>query len=365
VVSAAFLTLLFIAVPAVAQAPSQGMDIRTGIVLDTYRFGDEEATGIRSLSLLTLPISGAVALGQRGTLQISGAFARGSLEASNGESVEVSGLTDTEVRFGVRMVRDVVFQVQGVAVLPTGHSTQTPEEAVVAGALAADLLPFRISNWGSGGGAGIHTSAARSFGDTGFGVSASYMVGREFEPVEAEPFAYRPGNQLRLRGAMDHNVGPGSKVSLTVTLERYSDDALDGANLFRSGNRVQVVSSYGFAPSSRTSALVYGGVFHRSQGTALLEVAPDVPSQQLLLAGGGMRLPMEWGVVVPSLDTRVFRSDDGVGQGWITGLGVSAEVPAAGQMLVPSVRARFGNVLVREGSDSSITGLEISLTARF
>lgn len=357
--------LLSTPVPGAAQAGTPRVDARGGLVLDAYRFGDEEATGIRSLSLITLPIRGAVALGQRGTLEVRGAFARGSMEAATGENVEISGLTDTEIRLGLRMAGATVFQVQGIAVLPTGHSTQTAEEAAVAGVVAADLLPFQISNWGSGGGGGVHTSAARSFGDTGLGMSASYVVGREFEPIQEEPFGYRPGNQLRIRGALDHNVNPSSKLTLTVTLERYSDDSLDGTNLFRSGNRVQAVGSYGFAPSPRNSALVYAGVFHRSQGTALLELAPDVPSQQLLLAGGGIRLPMDWGVVVPSVDARVFRSGDGVGQGWLTGLGVSAEMPAGGLVLVPSVRGRFGSVLVREGSQSGITGLELSMTARF
>jgi len=74
---------------------------------------------------------------------------------------------------------------------------------------------------------------------------------------------------------------------------------------------------------------------------------------------------MDWGVVVPSVDARVFRSGDGVGQGWLTGLGVSVEMPAGGLMLVPSVRGRFGSVLVREDSQSGITGLELSMTARF
>ncbi len=349
---------------AAAQVGVGPVDARAGLVVDHYSFGDEEATGIRSLSLFTLPVSASVPVGERMAVELRTAFARGSLERADGESVDLSGLTDTEVRVGFRSSGDVALQLQGIAMLPTGSASQTRDEAQLAGAVAADLLPFRISNWGSGGGAGVHASAARSFGDTGAGLSVSYVVGREFEPLEGEPFGYQPGDQLRIRGAVDHNVGSDAKVALTVTLERYSDDAVDGTNLYRSGNRIQALASYAFAPTPRTSALAYGGVFHRSEGTALLEAAPSVPSQALLLAGGGVRVPMGWGVLVPSGDVRLFRTDDGVGQGWLTGVGVATEIPAAGHLLVPSVRARFGTVLVRDDVESGITGLELSLTAR-
>lgn len=357
---------LLISSPAemAAQATPEVVDARGGLVLDHYSFSDEEATGIRSLSLFTLPVSAAAPLGERLSVELRSAFARGSLERADGSSVDLSGLTDTELRVGFRRGGDMALQLQGIAMLPTGSSSQTPEEAQLAGAVAADLLPFRISNWGSGGGAGVHASVARSFGDTGAGLSASYVVGREFEPLEGEPFGYQPGDQLRIRGAVDHNVGPDARVALSLTLERFSDDAVDGTNLYRSGNRIQALASYAFAPTPRTSALAYGGVFHRSEGTALLDAAPAVPSQALLLAGGGVRVPMGWGVLVPSGDVRLFRTDDGVGQGWLTGVGLATEIPAAGHLVVPSVRARFGTVLVRDDVESGITGLELSFTAR-
>ncbi len=350
--------------PGSAQIQATPSEFHFGGVFESYRFSDEGVTGIRSVSMFSLPVRGALSLGRYGVLDIRGAFARGSLEASDGGTFEISGLTDTELRLGFRMGGASVVQLGAIALLPTGRATQTAEEAVVAGVVASELLPFRVSNWGSGGGAGGQASVAHSSGDTGFGLSASYVVAREFEPVDGQSFAYRPGNQLRIRGAVDHNVGSSGKFTLSVNLERHSEDALDGTNLYRSGNRIQAVTSYSFAPGARTSAILYGGVFHRSQGTALLQSASDAPGQQLFMVGGGMRFPRAWGVLVPSVDSRVFRRDDGAGQGWISGAGVAAEIRMGGQTLIPAVRGRFGSVLVREGSESGITGLEFSLTTR-
>lgn len=359
------MSLFLVAAPVAAQVQPQGTMVRVGPVFEQYNFSDEEAAGIRSLSVFSIPFVAAVPVGGRVLMEVRGAFAHGAMDQVGGETIAFSGLTDTEFRVGMRTAGSTVAQVQGIAILPTGSASHGPDEALLAGAMAADLLPFRVSNWGSGGGFGAHTSVARSFGDTGAGVSVSYVVGREFQPLEGEPFAYRPGNQLRVRAALDHNMGPSSKVTLTLTMEQFSEDVLDGTNLYRAGNRLHAISSYAFQATPRSAALVYGGVMHRSQGTALLEAAPSAPSQQLLLAGGGIRLPMGPLVLVPGVDARVFRSADGVGQGWLTGVGAAAEFRAAGQVLAPSVRARFGNVLIREGQESGVTGLELALTSRF
>ncbi len=356
---------LFLPLPTLAQTPGPSpFQLRAGAAFESYQFAEEEAVGIRSLSLFSVPVAGAFPLGAQGTLEVRSALARGSMETAAGETVEVSGLTDTEVRVGFRIPGAVTIQLQAIGVIPTGNSSHTEEESVLAGAVASDLLPFRISNWGAGGGGGGLVGVSRSFGATAVGVSASYLAGRAFEPLSGESFAYRPGDHLRVRGALDHDVEGGGRVTMSLTLDRFSEDLLDETNLYQAGNRVQTVASYSFRQGRTGSGVIYGGIFHRSQGTALLEAAPSIPSQQLLLAGAGLRRPTGSVTLVPTVDVRVHRTEDGVGQGWLPGAGLGVEVPAGGWILVPTARARYGRVLVREGSESAITGLEVSLTAR-
>ena len=73
---------------------------------------------------------------------------------------------------------------------------------------------------------------------------------------------------------------------------------------------------------------------------------------------------------------RLFRSDDGVDQGYVVGLGSSAELrlsgvssdftafSGSGLVLVPSLTFRFGKLLVRDDAQSRFTGLDLGLGIR-
>jgi hypothetical protein len=353
------------ALPAIATAQGPSGGATGGLVFESYRFDTAEATGIEGLSLLTLPFGASARLRQNLTVELGGAYARASLDRSDGRQVELAGLTDTQLRLALDFGGETRAVVQAIVVLPTGKATHDPEEALVAGAVAADLLPFRISHWGNGGAVGLSTAVRRSTGSTTYGAGVSYLIGREFNPVDGEPFAYRPGDQFRARATLDHLIRPASKLTLAVTAERHSEDTLEGANLYRAGNRYNVVGAYSFPVAGRAAAIAYSGIFHRTQGTALLEQAPESLAQTLLLIGSGVRFPMSFGVLIPTADARLLRSEDGSGQGHLLGGGLMAELRSGNLVLLPSVRGRFGRVVVREGSESGITGLELGLTARF
>ena len=76
-------------------------------------------------------------------------------------------------------------------------------------------------------------------------------------------------------------------------------------------------------------------------------------------------MPMGRAVFLPGVDARVFRSADGVGQGYATGAGAAMELPLGGITLVPWVRGRFGNVIAREDAESGFSGWDVGLTLRF
>ena len=335
----------------------------TGASFETYTFAEPENRGIESISLLTLPMQARVTVLRSLLIDVNAAYATGSVRFAGGTESSVSGPTDTDIALSYGIGRDRG-TVGAFVSLPTGHATHTPEEAVAAGMIAADLLPFRITNWGTGGGAGVHGSLSVPAGSWNLGASAAYRMAREFEPITAPEFSYRPGNELRVRVGVDRTFGRAGKLNLALAGWFYGEDAQDENELYQSGNRYQALGSYAFRAGYRSMAVVYAGVLHRKNGV-FLTGQPDTPSQDLLLGGAGMRMPVGAVTLLPSVDLRVFRREDGLNQGWLGGIGLAADVPAGPLTVTPSARFRYGNAVMAEDTESGIRGFALALVARF
>lgn len=350
------------AAPAVeAQASSR---LGLGPVFESYTFAEPAQAGLESITLLSAPFGARIAVGSRATVDVGGAYAAGKVVAADGSESELSGLTDVSFGLHVIVVPDAL-TLSFVGAAPTGKATHDPAQALVAGVVASDLLPFRVSSWGAGGGLGVQLAATRRFAGFGAGVSVGYRQAGEFEPLASEAFAYRPGNEIHARLALDTEVGRNGKASLAVGLQRFGDDALDGANLFRSGNRIEAIGTLAFPMGYGGSAALYGGVLHRANGSYLDATLPDAPTQDLVLVGGLLRRGVGGGFLTPRVDVRLFRAEDGVGQGYVAGAGLGYEIRSGNVAVVPSVTGRLGRVTVREGQESGITGFEAGLTLRF
>jgi hypothetical protein len=345
------------------QAVGQELSGVTGGFFESYEFLAPEAAGVRRVSLATLPFGARVPIVDRLSAELRGAFARGSMTRDDGTEITLSGLTDTELRANVEVLREIL-TVSAAVLLPTGQSTQSLEESELAGLVAADLLPFRISNWGSGGGAAAVTTLAVPVGGFGLGISAGYTVGQEFEPLADDELAYRPGDELRVRMVIDRNIGPSAKASLVLGGQGYRDDELDGRSVFQPGDRYEAIGSVAFRSGGQSSAVIHGGFQHRGQGT-LLDETLETPAQDLYSAGVGFRIPRGITTLVPSAEIRIFRRSDGVGQGHLAALGASAEWPLGTVMALPTLRARFGKALLWDGAESSVRGVEIGLGFRY
>ncbi len=349
--------------PDSAQAQMAGASAGAEVVFQNFSFSDEADAGLSSVSLLTLPFAGRIPLGPGARVELRGAFARGELTRPDDSTTEISGLTDTEVRL-VGELADGAVTAQAFALIPTGSASFSNDQLALAGIVGADLLPFRISNWGSGGGFGAAVSLVRPMGDYGVGVSAGYTATREFEPLTDQTVQYRPGNQMQLRAAIDRTFNGNAKGTVQLAFQSYSDDQVDGENLFRSGNRIQATGSYAFPAGASAGAIVYAGYLHRAQGTFLTDLETR-SAQGMALLGGGLRTPMMGGVLAPSADLRLVRRSDGTDQGILFGAGATLELPAGDLTLLPSARVRLGTVTVREDVESGFSGIEIGFGARF
>lgn len=347
---------------AVLPVQAQNVTVGGGAIFETYRFSDGEGIDIEALNLLSTPFGATLNFSRRVSLAVTGAWARGELERPNGEVSTLSGLTDTDVRLSATLGRDVV-TLTAIAQLPTGVAELTADEADAAGMFAADVLPFRVSNWGAGGGFGFSTAFAQPVGEFAVGLSVGYVVAQEFEPVAEGGVQYRPGDQLHVRGAIDRTFGTSGKASLALTYQRFGEDEANGDNLFRTGDRIQAVGSYAFATGPAGSGVVYAGYLHRSRGEFVTTNEFD-PSRGLFFGGAGVRLPMGTAVLQPGVDVRAQGGD--ATTGYTVGLGGSAELPLGGRVLVvPTVRGRFGSVELSTGLSSGFTGAEAGLAIRF
>jgi hypothetical protein len=346
-------------------------EVSAGAGYESYRFSSPEAANLESISLLALPFSVATPLVGPASLQLQGAFARGALVDAAGAETTLSGLVDTEIAVGVTFGTGATSAtLTAIGLLPTGTSRHDGAEARIAGLVASEFLPFRITNWGTGGAAGISATVARAIDQSSIGIGVGYLAAREFDPFEpgtaGESFAYRPGDQMQLRVAADRDLGTSAKLSLAFVFERHQEDQLDGANLYRAGNRFQGMGSYAFAAGARSTAIVYAGGLHTQEGVAFdVSLTHDFSSRTLLLVGGGMRMPLGGVVVLPSLDGRVYRRGSGSGQGYMGGVGASVEIPAGTLAIAPTARLRIGNFVVDDDLESRITGVDLGLQIRF
>jgi hypothetical protein len=339
--------------------PSAG----AGVLMESYTFRSPAQVDVQKVSLLTVPISVRMFLAPQLEFGMNGAYASGSLTRQDGEAATVSGLTDTDIRLTYATAGDRL-RVSGVALVPTGKSKLTAAEMDVMGVLAADLLPFAISNWGSGGGLGLSAAVALPVSDaSNLGVSAGYVVARAYEPLSATTFAYRPGNQLQARAAADRTFSTSAKASLQLSYVHFSQDQNAGTNFYQSGDRLQAVGSVAFAAGARGTGLVYAGYLQRQQGqyTSVVQVTP---AQNLVYAGTGFRQLIGGLVLVPTLDLRVVGNRAGVEQGRTISAGLGLEIPAGGVELLPLARARLGHVTVRTAQESDFTGFELGLSIR-
>jgi hypothetical protein len=360
-----FAAVLALSVSTAGAASAQALPVQIGVgaTFESYGFGSTDAVDLDRVTLLAVPVAVRAALTRQVELSLATAYARASLTRGDGHEATVTGPTDTELRLTWASAGDRV-RLSGIALLPTGRTELTADEMDVTGVIAADLLPFSLTNWGTGGGVGASAAVAVPVAEgTTVGLSAGYVLAREYEPLEATTFAYRPGNQLLARAAFDHTIGTAGKASLQLTYQQFGSDEADGSNLYQSGDRMQALASYAFAQGARNSGIAYAGYLRR-QGGRYAAVSRVTPAQDIVYGGFGMRVPTARAVLTPTVDARIVGNEDGIDQGYVIGLGTGAEFDVGSLVLVPSVRARFGQLTVMRDAESTLTGFEVGLAVR-
>src|SRR5215510_7150985 len=183
---------------ASAAAQITQLGIGGGAQFQGYSFA--KGLGVSAANLLMLPVAYEQPIGRSLSIDIYSAYARGAVEI--GDTVyHLNGLVDTRVRANWAATPWAVLTV-GLN-LPTGDSQHDSEEAVVSNVLATEVLGFREASWGLGFGTTTGIATVHNFGGLGVGFGASYRLGSEFEPSADTTLRYTPGNETRVRLALD------------------------------------------------------------------------------------------------------------------------------------------------------------------
>lgn len=348
--------------PAPARGQDAGSGLGGGARFQVFDFSSPVAASLSHVSLLTVPVGGRVAVSDQLSVEAGGYFARGEVTRLNGRTSELSGLTDVDVRASLELADDRV-TLTAVGRLPTGKDGYTLEELDVLGVVASDLFPFRISNWGTGGGFGLQASTGAEVGALNTAVGVGFFRSGEFDPLEEQLVSYRPGDNLRVRAAVSAPVGGAGQLALQGGFQWFGDDELRDANVFEPGVRWSARSRYSFAVGRRGAGFVYGA-FHRRERGVPIELFRPSASKDLVLAGGGLRLRLGAVELRPTVDARLLRRGDDTSEGESLRVGGEAEWRLGGVTLIPTLRGHLGELTVRDGTESGFVGLDVGLTIR-
>ena len=356
---------------AEAQQTASGL-FGTGPYFQGYSLHQD--LGIEAANLLMLPVAYEFGARERIRVDLYGAWARGQVE-SRGEVYQLSGLVDTRVRARIRARPWALVTLS--ANLPTGKSSHTGEEAVVASALASEMLGFREANWGMGTSVTSGLAGAWNVNGWGIGLGTSYRVSGDFRPEAGSDLVYGPGDELRFRFALDRNVGETGKVILGATFQRFASDEIDGRNLFQAGNRIRADAVYSFG-MGRTTWTTYGANLWRARGDATLDiVGPDgqvvgdttfhVGTQNVLVLGANGSVPLTGTYRVrPTFELRVQDREAGPGSGWLMGAGGDFPLRLMARYDVfPRAIVRLGEMEGPEGVRRRVWGGDLGLTVRW
>ena len=292
--------LVFIGVLATSTSAQSGTVARTGVFFESYSFG----TGLAfdRLSEMTIPLAITQRFGSRLVVDLGTAYASASVRESGGNTIEHSGLIDTDVRATVGVMPGRLLLTL-VGTLPTG-AAEVPDTTIpLFGATATDLLAFTTPGFGSGGGLSTGFASAFKVGQNwAVGTGASYRYGASYTPV-AGGGEMSPGGEVRARVGVEGPFGGGKYFRGAFIYTTSGANDLGGGARSLIGNRALVYGAMSM-PLGRNSLSLYAWNMRRFSPAS---DSGDIvtPRGNVLAVGARFERPMSPKVtLVPLLEFR-------------------------------------------------------------
>jgi hypothetical protein len=349
-----------------AQAPtSDRVTAYTGAEARGLTF--QAGLGIKSISEIAIPFVVVWPTSPRLSFDVGGRYATVSYKDSSG-TTSLSGLTDIQARGVYQIVPDIAVFTVSVN-LPTGKTELSGAQVPAAGTIASDMIPFPVSNFGSGFNVTSGLALAVPVWGWAIGAAGSYRVNGSFTPLAPPPnapsVAYKAGGEFRARVGADRIVGQ-SRVSLGFTVSTFSEDDYGGSPAFQSGTRLISQGSWTF-PIGNVGLSLYAWDLYRAAGTAPA-LGTTTPKRNTLTLGATGAFQLGANVLRPLVEFR----NQSLGTGSMAAAGRMFSVGARYQwtlgehyMLVPLLRFDTGNVVNQNTLQSvSFTGWDVGVTVR-
>lgn len=202
---------------------------------------------LRAASAWSVPVGASIGIGERWTIDLSGAYASGTVRlrspdpALARDEYSLSGFTDLRARLTGRILGDNVLATVG-ANLPTGQTSLDAEQFAALRVLSAPALGLQSPALGTGPGATAGLVLARQIAAWAWALGASYELRRTYTPIAfaagvAAP-DLDPGDAVHLSLGGDGLVGQ-SGMTLALSADLFTDDRLKvDAGLAGGGNAI-------------------------------------------------------------------------------------------------------------------------------
>ncbi|MBX9928028.1 MAG: hypothetical protein K2X99_03870 [Gemmatimonadaceae bacterium] len=344
-------------VPALALA--QGPGDATAIGLPQFVSYDLTSGGTtKRISQFSLPFAVIVPIGQRVSLDVSTAYALSQVK-QGATTVELNGLTDTQVRANFTMLGDAAVVTLGVNV-PTGQYAVPDNKLDAAGQIGNDFLVYPVSSYGNGvaGTGGI--AFAKSLGSWNLGVGGTLRKSGEFDAFTTgtQNYRFQPADEYRIRAGLDRQIGDGS-FGLGLTYSAFGDDLAD-TTTYSTGDRYIGTLNY-FLPRERWDLSISGWDLYRAEGQQVGGTAPyeNVANLSATVGFGSGAVRLE-----PSAEGR-FWQVGGNRAGRLLNAGLRARLGSELFTVVPAATYSVGTLYSPiDGAATDVTGFRASLLIR-
>jgi hypothetical protein len=283
-------------------------DVRVSVSGSVESYAFDPGFEFSRVSQFAVPVGIQAKFGEAADLTVSTGYLHVALTSRDTQALpdqDLRGALDTEIRLGWHVVpRRVIAFVTGV--LPTGTQTVTEDQLTILGALASDVIGFRVPIPGSGGGAGGGFGAAFPLSASwSAGIGGSVRVPFAYQPLSSVADEIKPGTDVRVRIGVEGSLARRTYLRVASMFARQGEYKVADTGRSAVGNRI--MGHLSLNQGIGTGALtVYAFDVFRS--SAEVVGASVLPRGNLLGAGARYELPL--GARITAIPRAEFRFSD-------------------------------------------------------
>ncbi|MDH4044774.1 MAG: hypothetical protein OEY20_04120 [Gemmatimonadota bacterium] len=338
--------------------------VRAQAVYESYSF--DPGFNFEKVSEFSVPVGVDLSIGRRLDVTLSAGYV--SLEVTPKADYErVSGMLDTQLRFGIKLIPGHLTAIIAGAV-PTGVKVDSAQASVLT-PIASDVIGFAIPTLGMGGSLGGGLVGAVSAGRFAIGMGATYHYPFSYQPFQNSTTELVPGSELRGRLGIEGPLARTTYMRFAGVYAARSKDQFGGVTQSGVGNRLigygEVIQGIG-----RMQLTLYA--FDVYRGSPSIEGPAVLPKGNLIAAGFRHAVPVtrtlslaprvEWRMSTAAVETTgpigatpTFGSLQKAGSSFRIGMDVR-QAFSPGVSLGVYGSGLFGDVRPEGGADVPING---------